>query len=191
LTAGPKRSIVSRMVLLSLPWDMIAAILALIAIGVGLLQWLVLPRRRTAAIRDLLRFFESKRVLYDPISFEDETTTVKVMLQFREQVLLARKPFRDADVVVMRHLDGLQQACQAFLNRVDSGHRPRRMEWERALRDFRIAFNEHMAPLYNFAGVTPAKQVDTGEYHLSIGEEGPMIWIPPPDSEGQTGKSSQ
>jgi hypothetical protein len=178
------------MLLLSLPWDMVAAILALLGIVVGLLQWLVLPRRRIAAIRDLLWFLEDKRVLYYPIAFEEEDRSVQAVLEIREQVRLARRPFRDTDVV-MRHLSGLQQACHAFLNRAGSGRRLPPMQWERALQDLRIAFAEHMGPLYDFAGVTPRKQVESGGYSGSIGEEGPPIWIPAPDSDGDSGKSSQ
>jgi hypothetical protein len=160
--------------------DIVAAVLTVIVMAAGAIGWLLRPhRRRLAAIRDLLRFLEDKRVLYDPMAFEDEDYSASAILQIRAELQAAAKEFRDGDLV-MFHLKGMQQACHAFLNRTGSGRRLRRMEWERALQDLRIAFAEHMTPLYDFAGVSPAKQVPAGGYSPSIGEEGPPIWLPGP-----------
>jgi hypothetical protein len=101
---------VSRMLAFSLPpnTDIVAAILALVGIASGVLGWLVMQhQRRITAIRDLLRFLEDKRVLYNPMAFEGEDDSVHSVLEIRAELRLAGRPFRDGDVV-MPHLSGLQ-----------------------------------------------------------------------------------
>ncbi len=96
--------------------------------------------------KNLIRFLEDRRALYNPFDIENPRYVLESVLQIREELTNILQSLGD-DSEISQHIRAMRAACRKFMNQVGKARFPQFDLLLAALGEMRAIFGVHIAQL--------------------------------------------